>query len=739
MSLHKDVMLEGNKLDLDQESGIEDAKERTMYNSIQDTNPKDILINTDAPSRPIFSKLKIFFLAYQSIGVIYGDLGTSPLYTFSGTFTSTPDREDILGALSMIIWTITLVVCVKYCGFVLSADDNGEGGTFALYSLLSRYAKISWNNPNAVSRAGFNRYPTGDIKNVNRNVRTWIENSIFLRHLINLLAIVGVCMVIADGVLTPAQTVLGAVQGLRIQAPGITDAMRTGITEVILIFIFLVQPFGTTKIAISFAPIVSIWLLLNLGCGIYNCIYYDSTVFQAFSPYWIYRWFAKHGTDGWKMMGGTLLSISGTEALFADLGHFDPTAVRISWLLFGYPCILMAYIGQSAYMVMDTTGEAWSNSFYASVPPQAFWFAFIMGLLAAIVASQAMISACFSILSQAMALSCFPQLKVIHTSQHYQGQVYIPTANYLLMIGTVAVAGAFQNTTSLGNAYGACVIMTTFITTILMTLLSLIVWRWNLAFAFIFFVFFGIIDGAYLTATLRKVPDGAWFTVALGAVLAMVMGIWRYGSLCQWDSEDALKKNLLKARLEEEAYPLGELSTIAKKSTVQESDMLMVVFDPAGFDLPSAFEHMHNVLKVDPSVVIFCHVRRVNTAMVPPEERFIVFRESTRSLMYRVILRQGYKDLIAETEEELGILLSSHIINLVENLDEAGAIANARDNQITYLGSTSHVVAKPGSFFLKRIFIELYAWLKRNTMENQQALYSVPMNKSILIGMQYDL
>ncbi|CDH49545.1 potassium transporter [Lichtheimia corymbifera JMRC:FSU:9682] len=738
MALHKeDVMLESNKVDFDQESGIEDAKERTMYNSIQDTNPKDVLINTDAPSRPVFSKLKILFLAYQSIGVIYGDLGTSPLYTFSGTFTSTPDREDVLGALSMIIWTLTLVVCVKYCGFVLSADDNGEGGTFALYSLLSRYANITWNNPNAVSRAGFNRYPTGDIKNVNRSVRTWIEDSIFLRHLINLLAIVGVCMVIADGILTPAQTVLGAVQGLRIQAPGITDAMRTGITEVILIFIFLVQPFGTTKIAVSFAPIVSIWLLLNLACGIYNCIYYDATVFQAFSPYWIYRWFAKHGADGWKMMGGTLLSITGVEALYADLGHFDPTAVRISWLLFAYPCILMAYIGQSAYLVMDTTGEAWSNSFYASVPPQAFWFAFIMGLLAAIVASQAMISACFSILSQAMTLSCFPQLKVVHTSRHYQGQVYIPMANYLLMIGTVAVAGGFQNTTSLGNAYGACVIATAFVTTILMTLLSIIVWRWNVVFALVFLVFFGIIDGAYLTSALRKVPDGAWFTVVLGAVLAMVMGIWRYGSLCQWDFEDILKKNLRKARLVEDTNkPLDTLST---KSFAQKSDMLMVVFDPAGFDLPSAFEHMHSTLKVEPSVVIFCHVRRVNTAMVQPEERFIVFREPTRPLMYRVILRQGYKDLLPETEEELGILLSGHIINLVESLDEAGAIANARDNQITYLSSTSHIVAKPGSFFLKRAFIELYAWLKRNTMENQQALYSVPMNKSVLIGMQCDL
>lgn len=362
-----------------------------------------------------------------------------------------------------------------------------------------------------------------------------------------------------------------------------------------------------------------------------------------------------------------------------------------------------------------------------------------MGLLAAIVASQAMISACFSILSQAMTLSCFPQLKVIHTSRNYQGQVYIPVANYLLMIGTVAVAGGFQNTTSLGNAYGACVIATAFITTILMTLLSLIVWRWNLVFALAFFLFFGIIDGAYLTSTLRKVPDGAWFTVALAVVLSMVMGIWRYGTLCQWDFEEILKRNLRKARLEE-SYPLNDdVSTIVKKSSMQKNDLLMVVFDPAGFDLPSAFEHMQTTLKVEPSVVIFCHVRRVNTATVLPEERFIVFREPTRPMTYRVILRQGYKDLLPETEEELGVLISSHIINLVENLDEASAIASARDSQITYLGSTSHIIAKPGSFFIKRIFIELYAWLKRNTMENQQALYGVPMEKSILIGMQCDL
>ncbi|KAI9319140.1 potassium transporter-domain-containing protein [Dichotomocladium elegans] len=718
-------------LDIDQESAVDGISEKTMYNSIQTSNPKDILINTDAPSRPVLSKSTIIFLAIQSCGVVYGDLGTSPLYTFSSVFMDTPTREDILGALSIIIWSLTLVVIVKYTVIVLSADDNGEGGTFALYSLLSRYANISWNNPNAVNRAGFNRYPTGDIKGINRNFRRYIENSNFLRHLINFLSIIGVCMVLADGMLTPAQTVIGAIQGLRIKAPSITDASRTGISEVILILIFVIQPFGTTKIGMAFAPIVIIWLAMNFAFGIYNVVHYDASAFQAFSPYWIYDWFNRHGSQGWQMMGGTLLCLTGVEALYADLGHFSTPSIRISSICFVYPCLLMAYIGQAAYMMTDTTGLAWTNAYYAAVPPAAFWFAFIMAVLAAIVASQALISGSFSILHQAMNLSCFPQLEVVHTSNRFRGQIYIPVANWILMIGTVAIAGGFQNTVALGNAYGACVITTTFITTILITILSLLVWRWNIIFSLIFLIFFGIIDGAYFTSTMRKVPDGAWFTIATAVVLSSVMGIWRYGSLRTWDFENKLKIQLRRDKLEN-----NQDGTMEKLPDTAKTESLMVVFDPAGFDIPSVYQHMQNVLKIQPTVAIFCHLRRVNSATVQPHERMIVFRGDSY-LTYRVILRQGYKEL-PDNEQELGIKLCDHILTLVDE-DEAIAIRRARDSQISYLTNTNNVNAKPNSFILKRLGIEIYAWLKRNTLENQQAIFGVPVDKTVQVGMQYDL
>ncbi|KAI9269246.1 putative potassium transporter 5 [Phascolomyces articulosus] len=731
------------KLDLDSESILEFGQEKTIFNSIQTKNSKDVLLNTDTPSRAVLSKKTILFLAYQSIGVVYGDIATSPLYTFSSVFTDTPTREDVLGALSIIIWSLTLVVTVKYVIFVLSANDNGEGGTFALYSLLSRYARINWNNPNVAGRAGFDRYPTGDINGVNRGLRRWIENSSFIRHLINLLSIIGVCMVIADGMLTPAQTVIGAIQGLRVEVPSITIAARTGISEVILILIFMVQGFGTTKIGVTFAPIVAIWLVLNLVCGICSVVNYDASMFQAFSPYWIYHWFANHGRQGWEMLSGTLLCFTGVEAIFADLGHFAPSSVRISWLFFAYPCILMAYIGEAACIVADTTGTAWQNPFYASVPPSAFWFAFVMAVLAAIVASQAMITACFSILSQAMTLSCFPQLKVIHTSKKFRGQVYIPVANWLLMIGTVAIAGGFQDTTALGNAYGTCVIATAFVTTILMTLVTIIVWRWNILFSLAFLLFFGLIDGAYLSSALRKVPQGAWFTIVVAVVLSTVMYIWRYGTLRQWDYERVLKLKLRADKLNL-VDANGSSDVIAMRSNDQATTKLnsvMVVFDPAGFDSPMSFQHLQSALKVDPTVVIFCHHRHINIASVPEDERMIVFKPEGTESTYRIILRQGYKDL-PDTSAEFGIMLSNRIARLLQEEGhqfELDIVTSAQAKQLTYLTNTISVRSKPDSFILHRLVIEMYAWLRRNTMENQQEMLGVPVEKLVQIGIQYEL
>ncbi|KAI8067155.1 potassium transporter, partial [Gongronella butleri] len=607
----------------------------------------------------VFSKWAICVLAYQCTGVIYGDIGTSPLYVYSSTFTATPSRDELLGALSMIIWTLTIVVTIKYVFFVLAADDYGEGGTFALYTLISRYANISFKNPYETMNREMKRYKTGEFKASNRSVRSMIENSPFLRRVIMGLAIAGVSLVMADGALTPAQSVLGAIQGLELKVPNITQSAITGISEVILILLFLGQPFGTTKIGSLFAPVVIVWLLFNLSIGLYNVILYDYTVLYAFSPYWIYKWFAVKGADGWVSMGGILLAFTGVEALFADLGHFSKMSVRLSWCFLAYPSLLFAYIGQAAFISSDASGTAWSNPFFASVPPSAFWFSFVLAILAAVVASQAMITGCFSLLTQAMSLYAFPTMPVVHTSEKFHGQVYVPIANWLLMIATVVITAAFPNTTALGNAYGACVTSVTLITTFMITLVSILVWRWPVTLSVAFFLFFGFIDGAYLSATLLKVPTGAWVTYAIAAVLSCIMGIWHSGKVNQWRYErartqslgDLISADAIDAPTDNQNASHHQVYSLTKSGErLQTIHGITLVFDSAGFNVPPVFSHFCSVYASVPDISIFVHHKSnlipfvfFFAIKVSDEERMVVFRLALPN-MYRVIIRRGFRD-----------------------------------------------------------------------------------------------
>jgi KUP system potassium uptake protein len=384
-------------------------------------------------------------LAWQSTGVIYGDIGTSPLYVYSSTFSSQPSWDDLVGALSIIIWSLTLIVTVKYCFIVLSADDDGQGGTFALYSLLSRYANIVPRDPNTPGLIHLDRYKTNDLKSDGRTFRSFVESSRATKALLKLFGVLGVSMVMADGMLTPAQSVLGAIQGIKVVNPDLNTSTIVGVTCVILVVLFLIQPFGTSKVGTAFAPIVIIWLLFNLCSGIYNLAVHDYTVLKAFSPYFAFHYLLRNGENGWKSLGGLLLAFTGVEALFADIGAFGAKAIRLSWLCLAYPCLLIAYAGQAAYISTDTTEAAFTNPFFYTVPPGSFYFSMVIAVLAAIVASQAMITSSFQLLSQIMRLSYFPHIKTVHTSHKFHEQVYMPLANWLLMIGTVIVTAVYNN------------------------------------------------------------------------------------------------------------------------------------------------------------------------------------------------------------------------------------------------------------------------------------------------------
>ncbi|KAK9384330.1 potassium transporter, partial [Lipomyces mesembrius] len=479
----------------------------------------------------------LIWLAFQSTGVIYGDIGTSPLYVYSSTFTSQPTYDDLVGALSIIIWTLTLMVTVKYMFIVLRADDDGEGGTFALYSLLARYANIVRRDPNIAGTVKMERYLTSEMKPAGKSIRSFIEHSRIAQTALKVIGVLGVSLVMADGVLTPAQSVLGAIQGISVVHPGISSGTIIGSSCAILVVLFAVQPFGIHKVASVWAPIVVIWLLFNLCCGVYNLVKFDYTVLKAFSPFFAGSYLVRNKEQGWRSLGGLLLAFTGVEALFADLGAFSRKAIQLSWLCLAYPCLLLAYVGQAAYISQDVTMVAYTNPFFNTVPPHTIYFSLIIAILAAIVASQAMITSSFQLLSQVMRMSYFPHIKTVNTSKRFHGQVYMPLANWLLMIGTVVVTAAYSNTTKLGNAYGVCVVFVTFLTTCMVSLVALIIWRINVLIVLFAFLVFACLDGVYLTSALTKVPQGAWFTLLLAVILSSIFILWRFGKEQQWSAE----------------------------------------------------------------------------------------------------------------------------------------------------------------------------------------------------------
>lgn len=387
----------------------------------------------------------LLWLSFQATGVIYGDIGTSPLYVYSSTFSNQPSWEDLVGALSIIIWSLTIIVTVKYCFIVLSADDDGQGGTFALYSLLARYTNITSRDPKEKIGIRVQRFHTRDLKAGGKTLREFLEGSKICQFLLQFIGVLGVSMVMADGVLTPAQSVLGAIQGIKVANPSLGTSAIVGISCGILVTLFVIQPFGTSKIGTAFAPIVTIWLLFNLCSGIYNLAVHDHTVLKAFSPHFAFAYLIRNGHEGWKSLGGLLLAFTGVEALFADLGAFSKRAVQLSWLCLAYPCLLVAYVGQAAYISYDETQQAFTNPFFNTVPPGTLYFSLVIAVLAAIVASQAMITSTFQLLIQIMRLSYFPHIKVVHTSRTFHEQVYMPMANWLLMIGTVIVTAVYNN------------------------------------------------------------------------------------------------------------------------------------------------------------------------------------------------------------------------------------------------------------------------------------------------------
>ncbi|KAL6603141.1 hypothetical protein ACP70R_043502 [Stipagrostis hirtigluma subsp. patula] len=645
-------------------------------------------------------------LAYQSFGVVYGDLCISPVYvyknTFSGKLRLHEEDEEILGVLSLVLWSLTLIPLLKYIILVLGADDNGEGGTFALYSLMCRRSRMGLLNNIHANHGSLSAYNQEDPREEPKSslaIKGFFEKHYSLRVVLLLFVLMGTSMVIGDGVFTPTMSVLSAVSGLRIKFPELHQNYTVLIACVVLVGLFALQHYGTHRVGFLFAPILLAWLGCIGGIGIYNIFKWNPSVIRAVSPYYIYNFFRKAGKDGWSSLGGIVLCMTGAEAMFADLGHFSKLSLRLGFTIVVYPCLVLAYMGEAAYLSKHR--EDLQSSFYKALPDRVFWPVLIIATLATVVGSQAIISATFSIISQCRALGCFPRIKVIHTSSHVHGQIYIPEVNWFLMFLCLAVTVGFRDTEMIGNAYGLAVILVMFATTCLMFLVITTVWNRSVLWAVLFTVGFGSIELTYLSACLAKVPHGGWLPLLLSLVTLLAMSTWHYGTKKKQEYE--LQNKVC----------LDRFLSLSSGMGLVRVPGVGFVYSSAANGVPPMFAHFVTNFPAFHRVLIFVSLQTLTVPKVSPGERFLVGRIGPpANRLFRCVVRHGYKEGISDhfSFENQLLMKVVEFLQLQENDAELGGAAEYSGGELSVISA-----AAPSSQLLADVDAALMASYSSNS------------------------
>ena len=440
-------------------------------------------------------KKSLGVMMLAAIGVVFGDIGTSPLYALKECFDSehgiTYSPEALFGVISMMIWALILVVTVKYVLFVMRADNKGEGGVLSLMALALR----SFDNK---------------------------SKSYFFFMIIGML---GACMLLGESVITPAISVLSAVEGIEIAAPALHKFIIP-ISLIILVALFLIQKYGTATVGKLFGPITLVWFLTLAALGAIN-IGDAPQIIAAFNPMYAVNFIVAHPTTAYIVMGAVVLVVTGVEALYLDMGHFGKSPIRYAWLLIVLPSLLINYLGQGALLLSNP--EAIKNPFYLMVPDWALWPIVGLATAATVIASQAVISGAYSLVSQAILLGFMPRMNILHTSDSEQGQIYIPLVNWALLFMVVATVIAFKGSMNLAAAYGISVTSTMLITTILLAVVMLREWKMNVLLVAFITLSFLFIDFAFWTANLIKIKDGGWYPLALGLLCFTCLITWFRG------------------------------------------------------------------------------------------------------------------------------------------------------------------------------------------------------------------
>ncbi|WP_411562064.1 potassium transporter Kup [Pseudomonas shirazensis] len=613
-------------------------------------------------------------LLVAAVGVVYGDIGTSPLYTlkevFSGGYGVPVNHDGVLGILSLIFWSLIWVVSFKYVTFILRADNQGEGGIMALTALATR-ASAS--------------YPK-------------------LRVVMIGCGLVGASLFYGDSLITPAVSVLSAVEGMGLAFDGI-DHWVVPIAVVVLVALFLVQKHGTAKIGILFGPVMVLWFAVLALLGLHGIVQ-SPEVIKALNPAWAVNFFVVHPGMGVAILGAVVLALTGAEALYADMGHFGRKPIARAWFILVLPALVLNYFGQGALLLQDP--EAARNPFYLLAPSWALLPLVGLSTLATVIASQAVISGAFSLTRQAIQLGYIPRMQIQHTSSDEQGQIYIGAVNWALMIGVVLLVIGFESSGALAAAYGVAVTGTMLMTTLLVATVMLLLWKWPPLLAVPILIGFLLVDGLFFAANLPKVVQGGAFPVLAAIALLLLMTTWKRG------------KQILVERIDEAALPLPIFISSIRVQPPHRVEGTAVFLTARPDAVPHALLHnmLHN--QVLHRQVVLLTVVSEDRPRVPEQERFEV--EAYGDGFFRVLLHFGFMD---EPDVPQALRLC--------HLDEL----DFSPMRTTYFLSRETVIASRLEG-MARWRGALFAFLLKNANGNLR-FFNLPLNRVIELGTQVEI
>ncbi|XP_059292459.1 potassium transporter 5-like [Lycium ferocissimum] len=675
--------------------------------------------------------------AFHSLGVVYGDMGTSPMYVYSSTFSNGIKHEDdIIGVLSIIFYTITLIALVKYIFIVLRATYNGEGGTFALYSLICRHANVGLILSQGAEDGDLSTCSQELPNDANRlalRLKYKLENSKTWKLFLLLAAMLGTSMVIADSVLTPCISVLSAVGGLKKASSAVTEEGVVWIAIAILVLLFMVQRLGTDKVGIIFAPIICLWFSLIGSIGIYNLVKYDAKVVKAVNPIYIIDYFKRNKKNAWISLGGTVLSITGTEALFADVGHFTIRSIKISMCCVTYPALIVAYAGQASFLRKNSQFVA--DAFFKSIPHVVYWPTFVVAVLASVIASQAMISGTFSIIQQSLPWGCFPRVQIVHTSNKHRGQVYIPEVNYLLMLACIAITLGFRTTERIGVAYGIAVVLVMSLTSLFIVLVMVLIWETHILIVMAYCLVIGGVEFIYFSSVLYKFNQGGYMQLVFALFLMSIMYIWNY-----------VYRKIYNFELDQ-SISINNVEETMARINCHRLPGLAIFHSDIVHGIPPIFKHYLTNVPAVHSVLLFVSFKSLPMSESPTGKRFIFSRAHPADLyVFHCVVTYGYNDM-CNSQEPFESSLLERLREFISEQQEEESVKDrelevldrAQQNAVVHLEGVRDVIAKEESSMVKKVVINYcYNFLNRNIRQRNK-VFDVPYKHMLNIGMTYEL